>query len=69
MAQRIVNCPICETRFDFDASPAAPFCSPRCRQIDLKRWLGEEYSVPVVRQLDIDGEEESLPPDDRAGDD
>jgi len=25
---------------------SAPFCSPRCRQVDLGRWLGEEYRVP-----------------------
>jgi endogenous inhibitor of DNA gyrase (YacG/DUF329 family) len=24
-----------------------PFCSERCRLIDLKRWLGEEYAVPT----------------------
>ena len=28
------------------ANPSAPFCSPRCRQVDLGRWLGEEYRVP-----------------------
>jgi len=26
-----------------------PFCSDRCRQIDLGRWLREKYSVPVER--------------------
>ena len=25
---------------------AFPFCSERCRLIDLGRWLGEEYRVP-----------------------
>jgi hypothetical protein len=29
-----------------------PFCSPRCRQIDLARWLGEEYSLPIERDAD-----------------
>ena len=24
-----------------------PFCSNRCRQIDLRRWLDERYSLPV----------------------
>ena len=24
-----------------------PFCSERCRQIDLGRWMNEEYSVPI----------------------
>lgn len=28
-----------------------PFCSERCRRIDLHRWLGESaYSVPVARK-------------------
>jgi endogenous inhibitor of DNA gyrase (YacG/DUF329 family) len=26
--------------------PDIPFCSPRCRQIDLGRWLGEVYRIP-----------------------
>jgi endogenous inhibitor of DNA gyrase (YacG/DUF329 family) len=24
----------------------APFCSERCKLIDLGRWLGDEYRVP-----------------------
>jgi uncharacterized protein len=35
-----------------------PFCSERCRLIDLKRWLGEEYSVPD-RLADPDEDEET----------
>ncbi len=36
-------CPICRK----PASPAArPFCSPRCADIDLGRWLTEQYVVP-----------------------
>jgi endogenous inhibitor of DNA gyrase (YacG/DUF329 family) len=27
-----------------------PFCSKRCRLIDLKRWLGEEYCIPPVAE-------------------
>jgi endogenous inhibitor of DNA gyrase (YacG/DUF329 family) len=26
--------------------PDYPFCSKRCRTIDLGRWLSEEYKVP-----------------------
>lgn len=26
--------------------PQFPFCSARCRQIDLGRWLGEVYRIP-----------------------
>jgi uncharacterized protein len=36
-------------------NPSAPFCSPRCRQVDLGRWLGEEYRVP---DRSLDGEPE-----------
>jgi hypothetical protein len=25
-----------------------PFCSARCRDIDLGRWFGERYAVPAV---------------------
>jgi endogenous inhibitor of DNA gyrase (YacG/DUF329 family) len=27
--------------------PQYPFCSPRCKLIDLGRWLGEEYGYRV----------------------
>lgn len=27
-----------------------PFCSARCKQIDLGRWLNETYRVPAVEQ-------------------
>jgi endogenous inhibitor of DNA gyrase (YacG/DUF329 family) len=45
----MLRCPICERAFEAAASPAVPFCSDRCRQIDLGRWLGEHYSITVER--------------------
>jgi endogenous inhibitor of DNA gyrase (YacG/DUF329 family) len=27
--------------------PCFPFCSPRCKTIDLGRWLGETYRLPA----------------------
>lgn len=47
-----IRCPICEKFFDPAQSTAMPFCSPRCKQIDLGRWLREGYSVPVERKDD-----------------
>lgn len=29
-----------------------PFCTERCRLVDLRRWLSEEYAVPVIRSDD-----------------
>jgi endogenous inhibitor of DNA gyrase (YacG/DUF329 family) len=48
-----VRCPICDLRFEPNESPSPPFCSERCRRIDLARWLGESYRVSAE-----DGEEE-----------
>lgn len=31
---------------------AYPFCSDRCRLIDLGKWLGEEYRIPGPRPGD-----------------
>lgn len=42
-----VRCPICDTPMpgDWSEYPDYPFCSKRCRTIDLGRWLSEEYKV------------------------
>jgi len=52
------KCPICGKPTD----PASrPFCSKRCADIDLQRWLSGRYAIPVV-------EDEDAPQED-AGDD
>jgi endogenous inhibitor of DNA gyrase (YacG/DUF329 family) len=46
-------CPIC-------GKPAVdafkPFCSARCRDVDLNRWLKGVYAIPVKEDTDEDGE-------------
>jgi len=54
----LVTCPICRKRFDPLTSRTMPFCSPRCRLIDLGRWLGEEYSVPAPKRDNDQGGED-----------
>ncbi len=40
-------CPICKKPVPARAeNPAFPFCSNRCKLLDLGKWLGEEYRVP-----------------------
>ena len=55
------KCPIC-------AKPGAeafrPFCSKRCRDVDLNRWLSGVYAVPGKAEEDEDGLG-----NERAGDD
>lgn len=54
----LVRCPVCRKRFDVSQSSSLPFCSERCRRIDLGRWLGEEYSVRVERHDEDDPDNE-----------
>lgn len=39
-------CPICRrpTAVDF-----RPFCSPRCKDEDMRRWLGGSYRIPTTQ--------------------
>jgi endogenous inhibitor of DNA gyrase (YacG/DUF329 family) len=44
----VIECPICRktiTYVDVDDVPWRPFCSQRCKLIDLGRWLNEEYRI------------------------
>ena len=60
-----MRCPTCGKRFEESNSPTLPFCSPRCRQVDLNRWLTEEQRLPAGG-LDEDrgDEDERLVPDE-----
>lgn len=49
-----LRCPVCQERFDPQTSPAMPFCSERCRLMDLGRWLNEENSVPLEETAEDD---------------
>lgn len=49
-----ITCPVCENHFDLDKSEAPPFCSHRCKLIDLGRWASEDYGMPVERHEDPD---------------
>ena len=41
------RCPTCRSEARPRAQNAAfPFCSPRCKAIDLGKWFTEEYRVP-----------------------
>ena len=40
-----VGCPTCRQRGEWFAGPFGPFCSRRCRLIDLGEWLGEEHLI------------------------
>ncbi|MGI9465401.1 MAG: DNA gyrase inhibitor YacG, partial [Aestuariivirgaceae bacterium] len=44
-------CPICTKP---SVHKYHPFCSARCADIDLHKWLGGQYAVPAVEQPDFE---------------
>ncbi|WP_152207635.1 DNA gyrase inhibitor YacG [Marinobacter changyiensis] len=58
----IVDCPTCKKPVEWvERNEYRPFCSERCKMIDLGAWANEEYRVPAENadpnDLDQGGEE------------
>jgi len=50
---RWVSCPRCSAQVPWTSeNPYRPFCSERCRLIDLGDWAMEKYRVPVEEEKD-----------------
>lgn len=47
------KCPICSKP---TVLAYRPFCSKRCADVDLGRWLSGTYAIPVTEASDEDGE-------------
>jgi endogenous inhibitor of DNA gyrase (YacG/DUF329 family) len=46
-------CPICGKPA---TAASRPFCSERCRDVDLNRWLSNSYAIPAAPSDDEDGD-------------
>ena len=58
----VVACPTCGKKVEWTpANKYRPFCSERCKQIDLGAWAEEKYTIP--------GAVTSDPQDDKLADD
>lgn len=44
-------CPICRSK---SAAAYRPFCSKRCADVDLARWLNGSYAIPAAEEDDPD---------------
>ncbi|MBN2629554.1 MAG: DNA gyrase inhibitor YacG [Rhodobacteraceae bacterium] len=55
-----MTCPICAKAID---PKYRPFCSRRCADVDLGRWLTESYAIPVPEA------DQDAPPGDHEADD
>lgn len=59
----IVDCPTCGTKVEWtEQSKYRPFCSLRCKQIDLGAWAEEKYVIPGAPPSDDVGDDEDMPP-------
>lgn len=68
-------CPVCSkplTDAPIDTAPCFPFCSSRCRQIDLYRWSKGSYAIveniapDLARLLDAEARETGADPEDES---
>jgi hypothetical protein len=51
-------CPTCGKKVEWtEKNPYRPFCSERCKQIDLGAWAEEKYKVPAADNPE-EGDEE-----------
>lgn len=55
-----IICPVCKNITTWEENPFRPFCSERCKLIDLGAWASDEYRIPgkPVDETDQSEEEE-----------
>ena len=41
-----IICPVCKNITTWEENPFRPFCSERCKLIDLGAWASDEYRIP-----------------------
>lgn len=52
-----MNCPICAKQ---TVSAFRPFCSRRCADVDLAKWLGGNYAIASSDPQDIEAAADAL---------
>jgi endogenous inhibitor of DNA gyrase (YacG/DUF329 family) len=53
-----VKCPTCRVEVAWDGNPFRPFCSDRCKTLDLGAWMSEHYRIPG-KEEDASGDPEA----------
>jgi uncharacterized protein len=59
-----MKCPSCGKEAPWSDNPNRPFCSERCKLVDLGRWVNEEYRVPGATVPDTEREKREIESDD-----
>jgi endogenous inhibitor of DNA gyrase (YacG/DUF329 family) len=52
-----MKCPICNKPVS-ETDPEFPFCSDRCRLVDLGNWASGKYAIPAEEKREPEEEEE-----------
>ena len=60
-----IKCPACKRRGDWYATPFGPFCSRRCKLIDLGKWFSEEHAISEPLRPETLQKLADLPPGER----
>ncbi len=62
----LASCPICKKPTDTETHADFPFCSERCRLLDLGNWASEKYviSEPAFDESMFEDLERGAPPSD-----
>jgi endogenous inhibitor of DNA gyrase (YacG/DUF329 family) len=56
-AGRQIKCPQCGKMASWTGNPSRPFCSERCRLMDLGKWADGTHAIPGEKVPDKDPEE------------
>ncbi|HUX10926.1 MAG TPA: DNA gyrase inhibitor YacG [Terriglobia bacterium] len=62
-----MRCPNCKQEVPYEGNPFRPFCSERCKMIDLDNWLEGRYRVPGTASEDEGRSEPAAEDDDEDG--
>lgn len=55
-----IKCPLCKNTTTWEENPWRPFCSERCKLIDLGKWASEEYKIPGDKKEKKDDGKEAI---------
>ena len=68
MAKSTNACPTCHKAVSWEGNAFRPFCSERCRLVDLQGWFGERYRIsqdedsdPVAPDVIVEQNGDSFP--------
>ena len=59
---KVSKCPTCKKSGEWFAGKFGPFCSHRCKLVDLGKWFGEEHKISEPLRPEHLRDYENLPP-------